>query len=145
MLPLLLDDGRDGKNGSLVAAVQYGELMLEMPEYNALNRDGSGRNGICPKQARNGAEYKPANAAEPVATATWLSAALQLSTKNGSVPLLVCTELRELTDHVPCGESSHDNLAGIDANGAMLPSMVDLDDAIAQVFPYRLRKQFHEA
>lgn len=86
MLSLLLDDGRDGKNGRLIAAVQYGELMFEMPEYNALNRDGSGRNGICPKQARNGAEYKPTNAAEPVATATRLSATLQLSTKSGSVP-----------------------------------------------------------
>lgn len=145
VLPLLSNDCRNGGNGSRVRAAQGGELMLQVAEHDTLNRDGGSHDGIRPEHASNDAEHEPAKAAEPVAAAPLPPAALQLSAKYGPVPLLVCAEPRQLIDHMSCGEPSHENLAGIDANGAMLAGMIDLDDAITEAFSNSWQELFHEA
>lgn len=145
VLPFLRDDCGDGGHGSRVIAMQGSELMLKMPEHDTLNRDGSGCDGICPEQAGDNAKRESANATKPIATTARPPTIPQLSGEYGPVPLLVSTELRELTDHVSRSDPSHENLAGVDANSAMLAGMVDLDDAVTEIFVDRLCERFHEA
>lgn len=119
--------------------------MLQVAEHDTLNRDGGSRDGIRPEQSGKDTECEPSKAAEPVTATALPPAALQLSAKYGPMPLLVCAEPRQLIDHMSCGEPSHENLAGIDANGAMLAGMIDLDDAITEAFSSSWRERFHES
>ena len=70
-------------------ALEYGNLVLQVPEHDALDCCGSGGDSAGAKQASNGAEHEPANATEPVAAAATAATAFQLSAKDGAVPLLV--------------------------------------------------------
>src|SRR3546814_1263567 len=76
---------------------------------------------------------EPTNATKPIAATTTPPAALQLRPKDGSVPLLVRVKLHELMDYFPSSESGHDDLAGINADCAMLASMIDLNDAVTEI------------
>src|SRR3546814_5238247 len=107
--------------------------MLKMPKHYALNGHRSGCNGVCAEQAGDGPKYEPTNATKPIAATTTPPAALQLRAKDGSVPLLVRAKLHELMDYFPSSESGHDDLAGINADCAMLASMIDLNDAVTEI------------
>src|SRR3546814_4194801 len=63
----------------------------------------------------------------------WSSDVCSSDLKDGSVPLLVRAKLHELMDYFPSSESGHDDLAGINADCAMLASMIDLNDAVTEI------------
>src|SRR3546814_8983111 len=117
--------------------------MLKMPKHYALNGHRSGCNGVCAEQAGDGPKYEPTNATKPIAATTTPPAALQLRAKDGSVPLLVRAKLHELMDYFPSSESGHDDLAGINADCAMLASMIDLNDAVTEICRMRPRSEEH--
>jgi len=52
------------------------------------------------------------------------------------MPLLVGTEFSEFTNQMSCGELGHEDLARVNADGAMLAGVIDLDDPIAEVVAY---------
>src|SRR3546814_20098800 len=108
-------------------------LMFMMPKHDALNGHLCGCIGVCPEQAGDGPKDEPTNATKPIAATTSPPAALQLRAKDGSVTLLVRAKLHELMDYFPSSESGHDDLAGVNADCAMLACMIDLNDA-ATVF-----------
>jgi hypothetical protein len=51
VLLLFSDDGGDCRNGGWVNAAQSDKLLLQMPENNALNRNGGGGNCTTPADA----------------------------------------------------------------------------------------------
>lgn len=89
MLLFLSDYGGDCQDGGRVMALEYGNLVLQVPEHDALDRSGSGSDGTGPKQAGCGPEHETADATEPVAAAARAATAFQLSAKDGAVPLFV--------------------------------------------------------
>src|SRR3546814_16504123 len=105
-----------------------------MPKHYALNGHRSGCNGVCSEQAGDGPKYEPTNATKPIAATTTPPAALQLRAKAGSVPLLVRAKLHELRDYFPSCESGHGDLARINADCAMLASMIELNEAVHEIF-----------
>ena len=145
MLLLFRDDSGDGGNGCGVIATQGDKLLLEMSEHNALYSGGSDCDGVGPKQTGDGTKHEAADAAQRVATTAPSPPTLQLGAEYGPMPLLMRPELSELVDHASCGEVSHKDLAGVNAYGAMLASVIDLDDPIAEIIGHRLHECFHEA
>jgi hypothetical protein len=70
-------------------ALEYGDLVLQVPEHDALNGSSSSSDSARPKKAGCGPEHETADATEPVAAAATAATAFQLSAKYGAVPLLV--------------------------------------------------------
>lgn len=145
VLLFLRDDRRDGRGRRRILAFQSGELMLEMPEHDALDGDGGGGDRIRTEQAGDGAEHEAARAAEPVAAAAALPAARKLGAEYRPVALLMRPEFHEFADEMRRGELGHHDLAGVDADGAVFAGMVDLEDPIAEIVAGGVRGCVHDA
>jgi hypothetical protein len=89
MLLFLSDYGGDCQHGGRVMALEYGNLVLQVPEHDALDGSSSSSDSAGPKKAGCGPEYETADTTEPVAAAATAATAFQLSAKDGAVPLLV--------------------------------------------------------
>lgn len=133
VLSLLRNNGRDSSRGGWIAITQNAQLMFQVFEYDGFNRDRRRGNGAPAKKTRDHSEQVTADAAEPIAATAWASTALQFSEEDRPVLFFFRTKLDQLLEQAPGGDSSHENLAGIDIDGAVLASMVDLDDAVAKV------------
>ena len=117
-----------------------------MPKHNTLDRESSGRDGVCAKKSGDEAEYKAAEATQPIAAAVRPTTALQLRAKDGAMPLLMRPKFCELAHHAARGEARHEDLPAINVDGAMLTGMIDLNNAVAEfIGGCRLRDQFDEA
>ena len=132
MLALLRNDGGDGCNRSSIAVLQGGELLLQVPKNYALHSHGCSRNGVAPKKAGQQSQSVPTQPAKPVTAATRLATTSQLSAEDEAMPKLVRPKFRKRADVITSREPSHENLARVDADSAVLARMVDLDDAVPE-------------
>jgi hypothetical protein len=89
MLLFLSDYGGDCQHGGRVMALEYGNLVLQVPEHHALDGSSSSSDSAGPKKTGCGPEHETADATEPVAAAATVATTFQLSAKDGAVPLLV--------------------------------------------------------
>jgi len=112
---------------------QHHNLVLEVAQHHTLYGCRGCGNSPSPQQAGRDAEDKTTHAAEPVASAPRTTASLQLRAEDEAMSFLVRTELTKLIHQCGCGQPGQQNLSGVDRNGTMLPGMIDLDDAVAQI------------
>ncbi|MDR6993294.1 hypothetical protein [Luteimonas sp. 3794] len=114
-----------------------------MLKNDTLDRRCGCSNSTATEKAGYGAEHKTTHATKPVAAAATAATPLQLSAKNGPMPLLMGPELSKLIDHLWSGQPSHKDLPAVDANSAMLAGVIDLDDSVAKFAGWRLHDYFH--
>jgi len=121
-------------------------LLLQVPKNYALHGYGCGGNCIVPKEAGDETEDIAAQPTNPVAAATRPASNLQLRPKDAAMSQLMGAEFFEFTNEITSGKACHEDLARVDADGAMLSSMVYLHDAITELTCiHELRGYFHEA
>lgn len=133
VLLLFGNDGRDRSDSSGVTPLQRHQLLLQVPEYDALHRHRRGRDGAGSQKTRDEAKEQATEAAKPIAATAWAVTTAQLCPKDGTVALLVRTEFFEFIDQAGCGQARHEELPAIDVDGAMLAGVIHLEDAVAQV------------
>jgi hypothetical protein len=90
-------------------------LLLKMAKDDPLNCHCSCGDSSTTERSCDQAEHESTNATKPIASATRTIAALKLGPEYGTVPLFVRLELDQLCDHTWRGDSSEDDLTGIDS------------------------------
>jgi hypothetical protein len=142
VLLLFRNNCRDGSDSSGIYATQHHKLLLQVSKHNTLDRESSGSDGASAKEPGDKAEGNTAETTQQIAAAARPAAALQLRAKDGAMPQLMRPKICELTDHAARSEARHENLPAIDVDSAMLTSMIDLNNAVADfIGGCRLRDQ----
>ena len=133
VLPLFLDDSKNGGHRSRIASSKSLHLLLEVSQDHALDRHGGCGYRPCTEEARNQPKDQASQAAKPVAATTSSATPLQLCTEDLAVPFLMRPEFSELIYQVRRRKAGHDDLARVYVHGSMLAGMIDLNDAASEV------------
>lgn len=144
VLLLLAHDLLDGPDGCFVSCAQCCDLMLQMAEHNPFDRHGGSRDGAASAKCGEESKHEAACATEVVAPATSDAAPLKLRFEDGAMPALVRLELGQLRQKIGSCEPRNEQLTAVDIDRAVLASMVDLEDPLAEGFGLtKTSAQFH--
>lgn len=145
MLLFFADDRSKRRRGFWIDRIENLELLVHVPQDDALDSDRRGGNGLAAGEAGERAQDEPAQPAPEVAPAGASSATLELRGETRAVSALMGEEMIELSHHVRRPPTGKPSLRAIDAHGAMLPRVIDLHNSVAQrLARSQPRRQCHD-
>lgn len=136
MVLLIGEDRLDYSDRIRVGFGQRDALLFEVPKHDPLDRTCGCMDGPWSKERGHNPQTCPAQCAKMITPATWPVSSGQFGCEKRAMMPLVGKEIVELGHErgaVPCRNGA---LPPVDADSAMLSGMVNLDDAVAQRFPW---------
>lgn len=134
MLLLFREDEPQGGNRGGIPAVERRNLRMKVAQNHPLDRNGGRGDRLATEKTGDEPEDRPSKPAQVITAAPRDTSRVELGQEAGPVALLMVAEVSELVDEIGCAPASGGDLRGIDADGAMLPGMIDLHHAVGKAF-----------